>query len=287
MASYEPGSFWETLLSSRDELTGVGHGGYGLRYNRYLYRAKERAVRRALARNGIDLRGRRVLDVGCGIGYFANVARQLGRGSYTGLDITTTAGERVRDVDPEASFETADIGAPLTPAVAGLGPFEVVLMLDVAYHIVEPERLAQAIANVWSFVARGGHLLLVDTFGARDLVPRAEPGSIPHVVFHSRADYDRLLFSRPDAELADVVSMYFLFNRPIVGDRFPWNRDRLSWHLRYRFFESRPVLKTMTALERVLADRMPRNPSLKIAVVRKRANGTELLDDDALVEQGV
>ncbi len=270
MTSYEPGDFWEGLLSSREGLTGVGHGGYGPRYNRHLYRVKERAVRDALMRNGIDLRGKRVLDVGAGVGYFTNVARQLGRASYTGFDITTTSAQHVRSIDPEAAFEVVDITALLPPDISGLGPFDVVLMFDVAYHIVDPEKLAQALENVWSFVEPRGHLLLVDTFGQRDLVPRTNPGAVPHVVFHSRSDYDRLLFSRPDAILEDLVPMYFLFNRPIVGDRFPWNRDRLSWHLRYRLFESRAVLHAMTALERLLAPRVPRNPSLKIAVVAKR-----------------
>jgi SAM-dependent methyltransferase len=270
MASYEPGEFWEGVLSSRGGLTGVGHGGYGPRYNRHLYAVKERAVRSALAKNGIDLRGKRVLDVGSGVGYFTNVARQLGRGSYTGFDITTTSGEHVRAIDPEATFETVDIAAPLPDDIKGLGRFDVVLMLDVAYHIVEPAKLEQALDNVWSFVEPGGHLLLVDTFGERELQPRVNPGAVPHVVFHSLPDYDRLLLSKPDANLLGLVPMYFLFNRPIVGDRFPWNRDRLSWHLRYRLFESRPVLRAMSALERVLAPRAPRNPSLKIAVLEKR-----------------
>ena len=269
MTSYEPGDFWEQLLASREGLTGVGHGGYGPRYNRYLYRAKERAVRQALAKHDIDLRGKRVLDVGCGIGYFTNVARQLQRGSYTGFDITTTAGERVRAIDPEASFQTVDIASPLRPEVTALGRFDVVLLLDVAYHIVDPEKFAQAVENVWSFVERGGHLLLVDTFGEKELVPRSSPGAVPHVVFHSRPDYDHLLLSRDDAKLESLVPMYFLFNRPIVGNRFPWNQDRLSWHLRYRFCEARPVLQAMTALDRVLAARMPHNSSLKIAVVSK------------------
>jgi len=269
MSSYEPGDFWERLLSSREGLTGVGHGGYGPRYNRHLYRAKERAVRRALERNAIDLRGKRVLDVGCGVGYFTNVTRQLGRGTYTGFDITTTAGEHVRAIDPDASFETVDIASPLAPEIAALGRFDVVLLLDVAYHIVDRQKFAQAVANVWSFVEPGGHLLLVDTFSKRELVPRTSPGSVPHVVFHSRSDYDRLLLSRDDAHLVDLVPMYFLFNRPIVGDRFPWNRDRVSWHLRHRLFEARAVLGAMTALERVLAAHVPRNPSLKVAVVRK------------------
>lgn len=267
MTPYDPCGFWDAIHRERDDLTGVGHGGYGRRYNQHLYAAKERALHRALDRNNLQVSGGRILDVGCGIGYFGAIAKRLGASSYTGIDIAPAARDRVMRVLPEAAVIIADISAKPTNELRSIGTFDNVWMFDVAYHITQSERHIQAIDNVWSLVATGGTLLLVDGFGKRDLVPAGQ--AINHCVFHKWSVYDRALFSRSDARLIDLVPMYYLYNRPIIGDYFPWTTKRLNWHLRYRFFESRVVLTLMDVAEKVLVSRARRNASLKIAVVSK------------------
>jgi choline-glycine betaine transporter len=63
--------------------------------------------------------------------------------------------------------------------------------------------------------------------------------------------------------------LYVLFNRPIVGSSWPWTRERLSWHLRYRLFEWTPVLAAMYALDGLLTRVRRNGPDLKLVVVRK------------------
>ncbi|HEX6938034.1 MAG TPA: hypothetical protein VF158_01385, partial [Longimicrobiales bacterium] len=66
--TYHPDRYWSERLSRYWSLQGVGYIGYGERYNRYLYRAKVRALRTAVEAHGIEVRGRAVLDLGPGIG---------------------------------------------------------------------------------------------------------------------------------------------------------------------------------------------------------------------------
>jgi SAM-dependent methyltransferase len=268
--AYDPERFWGGLLAERFDVTGTGHGGFGPRYNEYLYRAKARALRRAFERSRLSLAGASVLDVGCGTGFFRTVAKAQGCAAYTGLDITQVSVERLRARFPEDRFVQADIGAARLPPELETQRFGVVACLDVIYHVVDPDAFARAVDHLWSLVAPGGHLLLVDAFWRRNLMPAIRPGDIPHVVFHRRADYDRLLLGRPELELRDLVPMYYLFNRPIVGDRFPWNRRRVSWHLRRRVLESRGVLSAMYALDGALTRVTRGSPSLAILVARKR-----------------
>jgi 2-polyprenyl-3-methyl-5-hydroxy-6-metoxy-1,4-benzoquinol methylase len=50
----------------------------------------ERAVLRALADAGVPLKGARVLDVGCGSGYFLHRFQEYGAGECHGIDLMET-----------------------------------------------------------------------------------------------------------------------------------------------------------------------------------------------------
>lgn len=275
MNYYDAEEFWDRTLKSRPDLTGVGHGAYGPNYNRFLYRAKVRALMIALKRTDLSIEGRTILDVGCGFGFFTDILKRLGCNSYTGIDLAPIAIRRATESHPEYAFHTIDISDESCSKISALGTFDVVCCFDVIYHIVDPARFKRAVDNLWSCVSPGGWLLLSDSFWKRDLVPggslEPHPGSVPHVCFHRMAAYEETLFSFKDFQQVDVIPMYFLFNRPIIGTRFPWNRPRLSWHLRYRFHERGAVLKTMYVLDSILR-LVPWNPSLKLLVARKRAD---------------
>jgi SAM-dependent methyltransferase len=268
-------AFWEQLLARSVDLEGVGHGGFGPRYNEFLYRAKARAFRAALARNSLSLAGASVADIGCGTGFFSALAKNEGCAQLVGIDISSTAVARLNEHFPEFEFLQADIAEPGADAREKLGRFDVVLCFDVIYHVVAPERFAAAVDALWGLVEENGHLLLVDAFSRRELIPGGtlEPTEhhVPHVRFRSRREYESTLFARRDFELVDLVPMYYLFNRPMVGNHFPWTSPRLSWHLRRRVLESRLILHAMYALDGMLAPRMPANSSLKVLVARKRA----------------
>jgi 2-polyprenyl-3-methyl-5-hydroxy-6-metoxy-1,4-benzoquinol methylase len=261
---YDASEFWQDTLATRFDLTGVGHGGYGPRYNAWLYRGKLRAYGRAVADAGLALRGKRIADVGCGIGVFANLAARSDAAAYTGFDITPVAIDRLRELHPKFDFALLDIGVPFDRPTE---TFDVVLAFDVLYHVVDPDRFAQALENLWMLVAPGGHLLFVDSLWKRALVPHMG-SDVPHVVFHARSDYAPLL-ECADAEVVSERPMYWIFNRPIEGARWPWRNRRLSWQLRHRLFERAPVLWAMHALD-TIATRVGGGPSLKLVVLEKR-----------------
>src|SRR5258706_15614747 len=93
--SYDPKGFWEQRLGEHFDLVGTGETGLSLAYNRACYALRARQLERALGRADVTLGGRRVLDVGCGTGFFTDF--YLRRGALvTGLDITTASVERLR-----------------------------------------------------------------------------------------------------------------------------------------------------------------------------------------------
>ena len=93
--------------------------------------------------------------------------------------------------DNEASFRAFPEDEVVEADIAGpdvdLAPFEVVNVMNILYHIVEPSLFERALANLASLTAPGGWLVLSDALGSREMQPAS------HVRFRPLASYqDRL-----------------------------------------------------------------------------------------------
>jgi len=156
--NYQPREFWDQRLAEHFDLRGTGETGLSLAYNRACYALRRDVLDHALRDAGIDPRGRRVLDVGCGAGFFT--AYYLARGArVTGIDITPTSVERLSARHPEATFILADVSEhPIA------GHFDVVNAFDVLYHITDDARWATALRHLGDAVVPGGALLVTDAF---------------------------------------------------------------------------------------------------------------------------
>lgn len=90
-----------------------------------------------------DLRGKRVVDLGCGFGWFARWARTQGASRVLGLDLSENmlARARANTADPAVDYARADLESLELPAAA----FDLVYS-SLAFHYVEDfGRLARAV----------------------------------------------------------------------------------------------------------------------------------------------
>jgi SAM-dependent methyltransferase len=161
--NYQPREFWDRRLSEHFDLRGTGETGLSLAYNRACYALRRRILDRAFHEAGFDPRGRRVLDVGCGTGFFTRYYLERGA-NVTGLDIAPTSIERLSKQHPEAQFVLGDVSE-----VAIDGRFDVVNAFDVLYHITDDARWETAVRHLARAVEVGGLMLLTDTFAERAL----------------------------------------------------------------------------------------------------------------------
>jgi len=159
--TYRPQEFWEQRLAEQFDLRGTGETGLPLAYNRACYALRADVLTRALARAGVELGGRRVLDVGCGTGFWTEyyVSRSA---QYTGVDIAQVSVDRLAARYPQQSFVRADV----SDGVPG-GPYEIVNAFDVLYHVTDDTRWAAALRNLAGALSPGGRLLVTDVFSAR------------------------------------------------------------------------------------------------------------------------
>ena len=238
--SYRPREFWDRRLSEQFDLRGTGETGLSLAYNRACYSLRQRVLTHALGEAGIDPRGRAVLDVGCGTGFFT--AYYLARGArVTGLDIAPTSIERLSARHPEARFVLADLSeAPVE------GRFDVVNAFDVLYHITDEARWERAVRNLARAVAPGGALLVTDTF--------APPGP--------EADHNRM---RPLARYRSLLETEGLVVGPLHPTHVLLNRE-LGF---FRFLNRAPAL-LLAADRALLRLGMGRDPEHNKLLVARR-----------------
>lgn len=231
---YEPAAYWEERLRRRFDLTGVGHGSLGPGYNTRLYRARRRALDRALRAVGRDLGGRRVLDIGCGSGFYTEYSLEKGAGDYVGIDITRVSIETLRLRYPDFQFMIGDVSSERLIMEA---PFDLILAADVLFHIVDDQAFSRALANIAAWLSPGGVLILSDVF------PETTLQTAAHCRYRSRDTY-RTLLERSSLRISHMEPIFALLQPPPYGVRASPLWRTYAWIWRYgwrvarlRFFD--------------------------------------------------
>jgi 2-polyprenyl-3-methyl-5-hydroxy-6-metoxy-1,4-benzoquinol methylase len=159
--SYRPQEFWEQRLAEQFDLRGTGETGLSLAYNRACYTLRAEVLTRALVRAGVSPSAARVLDVGCGTGFWTEYYTARGA-RYTGVDIAQVSIDRLAARYPEQRFLRADV----SDGVSG-GPYDIVNVFDVLYHVTDDARWEAALRHLAGAVAPGGLFLVTDVFAER------------------------------------------------------------------------------------------------------------------------
>ena len=159
--SYRPQEFWEQRLSEQFDLRGTGETTLSLAYNKACYALRADVLTRALHTAAATVRGKRVLDIGCGTGFWTEFYASLGA-HYTGLDIAQVSVDQLATRYPDQRFARADV----SDGVPG-GPFDIVNVFDVLYHVTDEARWQAALRHLAAAIVPGGLLLVTDVFSDR------------------------------------------------------------------------------------------------------------------------
>jgi SAM-dependent methyltransferase len=224
--SFNPKQYWESRLEGHWGLHGVGCLGLG-RYNEWVYRAKRTVFDRAIRRLRLPA-AFSALDIGCGTGFYIDRWSSLGAGEITGLDLTSESVSRLQSRFPAFRFVQGDIGAP---ADVLNGTFDAISSMDVLFHIVENERYARALQNIYRLLNPKGYFVFSENF------LHDKPAVGRHQVSRTLREIEEML-RRTGFSIIRRVPLHVLMNYPVdtrsalmklSWDRFSDMIERHQW----------------------------------------------------------
>lgn len=153
---YDAQRFWTDRLAQHGfDLRGVGLDHLTSRENEVEYAAARETFLRLCDEESVDLSSARIIEVGCGTGFYAGVCRDRGATSYLGLDITGVLFPGLRSRFPDFEFEIVDVCSQPIGRRA-----DVLIMIDVTQHITSEEKFTAAMHNLDSCLSDGGVILV-------------------------------------------------------------------------------------------------------------------------------
>jgi 2-polyprenyl-3-methyl-5-hydroxy-6-metoxy-1,4-benzoquinol methylase len=171
--TFNPRRYWEERLKAHPGIAGVGYLGRSPQFVEQQYRSRMRQVELALRHYGLtDMAGRSVLDIGAGTGIWLNFWHRHGAGCVAGLDFAQPSVDRLKEQFPGDLIVHADVSVAPLPLTDSMR-FDVISAFDVLLHIVDPDDLRRAVANLAYHCAPGGWLIISDPIvQGRGYVPR-------------------------------------------------------------------------------------------------------------------
>jgi SAM-dependent methyltransferase len=207
---YNAKEYWKKRLASGLDISRTGCLGCGRKYNEWIYRACKRNLDLVREKHHIKVKGKSILDLGCGSGYFIKYFSDLGAGSITGVDISPTSISRLSLVYPSYKFVEGDIASDVL-SLDGLDhTFDLVVAFAVLYHIVSEEGFDTAIKNIRKLAKVGAYVLISGNF-LRRYQPYI-PGS--HQFSRTYGRYEDAL-NLNGIQVVDLVPIYYFLNAPV------------------------------------------------------------------------
>ena len=137
----------------------------------------ERSLLEALADAGVELAQARVLDVGCGTGYFLHRLGEYGAGELHGIDLMEN---RVAEGRARYSEARLRVGSAAELPYED-GEFDLVTQFTCLSSILDPDVRLAAAHEMRRVTRSGGWILSLDMRGIRPLALRRSPGQTPTV----------------------------------------------------------------------------------------------------------
>jgi len=153
---YDAARYWRDRHSRYGfDLRGVGNKGLSDAENRRAYEEAGGTFVALCREAGVRFETARMLDVGCGTGFYAGVFRDRGGRDYTGVDIADVLLPELRERYPDFRFRQQDVTSePLEEE------FDLIAMIDVTQHITDPAKFSFAMRNLRAALAPSGTLIL-------------------------------------------------------------------------------------------------------------------------------
>lgn len=191
-AIFNPHAFWERRHRlHRQAMTGVGNVTLSIAQNEADYAVKLARVLASIEQAIGPMRGRSILDAGCGIGLLTEVLVREGA-HVTAVDFSAAALALAKHKLPAVEFVCGSIDEMPYEA-----QFDAAVSMDVLFHIVDDGKWELALSRLATAIKPEGSIII------QDALSRAGQPGPPHVRWRSLETYRRA-YSLLGAEICNV-----------------------------------------------------------------------------------
>ena len=189
---------FEQFGSSRGSFKAICSYGMPYVYNKYIDVIQRKSICRAL--DSLNIRGKRVLDIGCGNGRWCRILSDRGA-KVTGIDISGEAIEQARILagDRDIHFVHSDVSElDFAP-----GSFDLITSVTVLQHVIDMKTFSRSIGKITDFLSRPGKVLIMEVAPSAAQIQKHSTS-----VLSVRTDRDYAdAFKINGAELEDVFTV--------------------------------------------------------------------------------
>lgn len=149
---YDASTYWHDRFSKYGlSFKGAGHEGLTEEENKRLYKQARDVFIDTLQKENLDFSNLRILEIGCGNGFYTKLLYDLGIKDYVGIDITDVLFPELKRNFPEFKFIKKDITKDRIE-----DKFDLILMIDIIEHIVTEDKFTSALDNVKNCLSNNG-----------------------------------------------------------------------------------------------------------------------------------
>ncbi len=157
LSAQESRSYWDRRHAEQSALRAGGNIGLDEASNAMLYAVRGARLVEAMGSTTSAALPRRVLDAGCGNGHFSRLMASFGH-RVDGIDTSPTAlGICRSSAGPRESYHHSALSEWAPPYL-----YDVVVSIDVLYHIMNDEEWEASVRNLAGLIRLGGMIGLVD-----------------------------------------------------------------------------------------------------------------------------
>lgn len=179
--------------------------------NIQFYRAKCDALDRCISAIGTSFQGKKVLDAAGGSGQFIPYYISRGCDCITITDYSEVALQFVRkkwQKNPNVTAIFMDL-TEHSPEIEKTS-YDFILVQEAIFLLPDYDALDKAIANLSTYLAPGGYLILSDLFPEEEII------ASPYVTYRSRSAFEKLL-TKSGLNTITYIPQTAIFNRSVFG----------------------------------------------------------------------
>jgi len=157
MGKQEARDYWDTRHGAEANLRSGGNIGLSEEGNELIYALRVGRLIEVLEFESAPTAPLRILDAGCGKGYFSRALASFGH-EVDGIDTSEEAIADCRELAEERQSFAVSSLAEWCPSYL----YDVVVCIDVLFHILEDEEWEASVRNLGHLVRAGGRIVLAE-----------------------------------------------------------------------------------------------------------------------------